>query len=206
HALSVFKSASLVVTGRHHGVYLSAMAGTPFIAFGSNTWKVEGTLELFSKSTGEVFSLLSPQNLNEEEIEQAQQENEKFYRLRERLKEKNELSTFYKLSKNKRVFFSRERADSEPELEPEHTELAKGVVLAVNCVPTEVEPGITGFLENLSVFLAQQGKVLIVASTAPIVSDTLNIIELPYNVTDYEKYYIYERADLEELNISSRSH
>ena len=36
----------LLVTARHHGVYLAIVAGVPFIAMGSNTHKVEGTLEM----------------------------------------------------------------------------------------------------------------------------------------------------------------
>lgn len=44
HALADIRSAQLVVTGRHHGVCLAAMAGVPFVACGSNTWKVEGLL------------------------------------------------------------------------------------------------------------------------------------------------------------------
>lgn len=45
-AVANLRTAGLVVTGRHHGVYLAAMAGVPFVALGSNTWKVEGLLDL----------------------------------------------------------------------------------------------------------------------------------------------------------------
>lgn len=45
-ALADFRQARLVVTGRHHGVCLALMAGVPFIACGSNTWKVQGLLDL----------------------------------------------------------------------------------------------------------------------------------------------------------------
>ncbi|MBS4085815.1 polysaccharide pyruvyl transferase family protein [Pseudomonas rustica] len=44
-ALKKFRAAKLVITGRHHAVYLALLAGTPFIALPSNTWKIEGTLE-----------------------------------------------------------------------------------------------------------------------------------------------------------------
>jgi hypothetical protein len=44
HALADLQAARLVVTGRYHGVCLAAMAGVPFVACGSNTWKVEGLL------------------------------------------------------------------------------------------------------------------------------------------------------------------
>lgn len=43
-ALADLRAARLIVTGRHHGVCLAAMAGVPFVACGSNTWKVEGLL------------------------------------------------------------------------------------------------------------------------------------------------------------------
>lgn len=44
HAVADVRAARLVVTGRHHGVCLAALAGVPFVAFGGNTWKVEGLL------------------------------------------------------------------------------------------------------------------------------------------------------------------
>lgn len=43
-ALRKLRGARLIVTGRHHGVYLALMARVPFVALPSNTWKVEGTL------------------------------------------------------------------------------------------------------------------------------------------------------------------
>jgi hypothetical protein len=46
HAVADFSQAGLIVTGRHHGVCLAGMAGVPFVALGSNTWKVEGMLKL----------------------------------------------------------------------------------------------------------------------------------------------------------------
>lgn len=46
HTIADWKRARAVITGRHHGVCLAAMAGIPFVALGSNTWKVEGLLSL----------------------------------------------------------------------------------------------------------------------------------------------------------------
>jgi polysaccharide pyruvyl transferase WcaK-like protein len=40
----IIKNASLVVTGRFHGVCLAMLAGRPFIAVSSNTHKIEGLL------------------------------------------------------------------------------------------------------------------------------------------------------------------
>lgn len=45
-----WKTADVIVTGRHHGVYVALMAGVPFVALASNTWKVEGVLEMVGLS------------------------------------------------------------------------------------------------------------------------------------------------------------
>ncbi|GDX96690.1 hypothetical protein LBMAG47_23550 [Planctomycetia bacterium] len=38
-------AARVVITGRHHGVYAAIVAGRPFVALASNTYKIEATLE-----------------------------------------------------------------------------------------------------------------------------------------------------------------
>lgn len=43
-ALRKIRGASLVVTARHHGLYLALMSKVPFVVLPSNSWKVEGTL------------------------------------------------------------------------------------------------------------------------------------------------------------------
>lgn len=40
------KTAKLLVTGRHHAVYAACRAETPFIAFGGNTHKIQGLIEM----------------------------------------------------------------------------------------------------------------------------------------------------------------
>jgi hypothetical protein len=45
-SLMKFRAAKLIITGRHHGVYLALMAKTPFIALPSNTWKIEGLIDI----------------------------------------------------------------------------------------------------------------------------------------------------------------
>lgn len=40
------RTASLFITARHHGVYLAALAGIPFVALPANTHKMEGLLQL----------------------------------------------------------------------------------------------------------------------------------------------------------------
>ncbi|HYG22022.1 MAG TPA: polysaccharide pyruvyl transferase family protein [Verrucomicrobiae bacterium] len=48
HAVANLSTAKLVITARHHGVYVAGLAGIPFVALGSNTWKIEGTLAMFN--------------------------------------------------------------------------------------------------------------------------------------------------------------
>ena len=45
HTVANLKTAKLYVTGRHHGVYLAAMAGIPFVPLPSNTHKIESLIE-----------------------------------------------------------------------------------------------------------------------------------------------------------------
>jgi len=58
--LKWLKTLDLYITGRFHGVCLSALAGTPFLAFASNAKKIEGILrnmrceELLIKSLDEI--------------------------------------------------------------------------------------------------------------------------------------------------------
>ncbi len=43
---STLSSADLLITARHHGIYLAALAGIPFVALPGNTHKIEGLIEL----------------------------------------------------------------------------------------------------------------------------------------------------------------
>jgi len=45
HFIAVLKTIGVYVTGRHHGIYACCAAKTPFVAFKSNTHKMEGLLE-----------------------------------------------------------------------------------------------------------------------------------------------------------------
>lgn len=44
-AVADWSAASIIITGRHHGVYLAARARKPFVALPSNTRKIEGLIE-----------------------------------------------------------------------------------------------------------------------------------------------------------------
>lgn len=39
------RTANMMFTGRHHGVYLAGMAGIPFVTVGSNSWKIESLIQ-----------------------------------------------------------------------------------------------------------------------------------------------------------------
>lgn len=92
--LARWSSARLVVTGRHHGVYLAAMAGVPFIALGSNTWKVEGNMAYFSALTGQDYRVQPPgEPLDAQTLERAIQ-TQRPAELREALMAQTPLPTF----------------------------------------------------------------------------------------------------------------
>jgi hypothetical protein len=40
------RKSAVLVTGRHHGICLAIVARVPFVALGSNTYKIEGTLQM----------------------------------------------------------------------------------------------------------------------------------------------------------------
>lgn len=46
---SLLRSVDLVVSGRYHVLIFGAMVGVPIVAKPSNTWKVEGVMELFGR-------------------------------------------------------------------------------------------------------------------------------------------------------------
>ncbi|MGE8517311.1 MAG: polysaccharide pyruvyl transferase family protein [Alcaligenes nematophilus] len=182
HALSIVKHARLVVTGRHHGVYLSALAGIPFLAMGSNTWKVEGTLELFKKHVGVDFPMLKLDQNIHAQLDTYSIAPDKTALLTQLLREKSRtLSTFDALIAKKSIYYRNNEHQNEPSL-------GNGIVLAINYVPTKIEPAITAFWEKLSEELAQSGRLLLVASTAELDSEQLNIIQIPFNFVDFHRH------------------
>lgn len=48
-AVEDLRGADVLVTGRHHGICFALKAGIPFVALPSNTWKIEGLLELIGR-------------------------------------------------------------------------------------------------------------------------------------------------------------
>lgn len=185
--LASLREARLVVTGRHHGVYLAALAGTPFIALGSNTWKVEGTLEMFQEATGHQFPFHCHGPVTMELIEEALDQPGRYRDLQEYLESSRPLETFSTLASAPSRPSA--RVDSGPGEDTGAEVLARGVVLAINCVPQDVAPNLKGFWECASRQLAERGMLLVIASTAPLRSEALNVIEIPYLMTDFARRY-----------------
>jgi SAM-dependent methyltransferase len=60
HAVADFRPALAVVTGRHHGACVALRAGVPFVTFPSNTWKIEGVLDMLDGYPREAADLSRP--------------------------------------------------------------------------------------------------------------------------------------------------
>lgn len=87
---AVLSTADIVVTARHHGVYLSAIAGVPFVALGSNTFKMEG---LLSRSGG--IAVTDPHvDAIRSSVDWASRNRPAFARFFEDILEKKPLTTF----------------------------------------------------------------------------------------------------------------
>jgi hypothetical protein len=94
HAQADFSQAGLIVTGRHHGVCLAGMAGVPFVALGSNTWKVEGMLKLLPGNLSACADLSElPKRCEEAFANPAQ-----FAEIKEFLRAQLPLTTFAKIA------------------------------------------------------------------------------------------------------------
>lgn len=66
------------------------------------------------------------------------------------------------------------------------SELARGLVLAVNCTPPEADPAVPAFWSALSAELAASGWQLVVASTVALEDPALQVIQIPYLLTEFQ--------------------
>lgn len=91
----------------------------------------------------------------------------------------------------------RPAADMAQPIEPRHPHPAaeappvvpgRGIVLALNFVPEEVEPGIHAFWQSASIALQAQGHSLVIASTTPM-DPALNSLPVPYLLTEFTTRY-----------------
>jgi len=85
--------AKVIITGRHHGVYLAGLAGIPIVAMPSNTYKVEGTLKMFS----EEISFCDTDDNLEEKMDYAINNPKIAKNFQAFLREQKPLATFDKL-------------------------------------------------------------------------------------------------------------
>ncbi len=99
HALADFSQAALIVTGRHHGVCLAGLAGVPFVALGSNTWKVEGMLKLLPGN----LSACADMSELPKRCEEAFNNRAVFGEIKQFLRAQLPLTTFEKLASCSRV-------------------------------------------------------------------------------------------------------
>lgn len=119
HAVADLAAARLVVTGRHHGVCLAGLAGVPFVALGSNTWKIEGLLELLPGQP----RLCNDLRQLRAHCQEAVRDPGKFVAIQNFLHAQRPLATFQKLSEES--FRARARAPRPPALatiDPAETE------------------------------------------------------------------------------------
>lgn len=195
-AVARFQAAERVVTGRHHGVYASLLAGTPFVAYASNTWKIEGTLEMFSEQFGVDFTGALRQPGEDPRETAGLPARREFERVGQALRNLHGLETFSLLA-------SRGAAVAVPAREPDDAAasapVARGIVLAVNYVPAAIAPEIIATWQALAQALAEQDAMLVILSTADMGDCGLNVIEVPYNIPAYPEFFHREGAGLADL-------
>jgi polysaccharide pyruvyl transferase WcaK-like protein len=89
-AVAAMGTARLVVTARHHGVYLALMAGVPFVPLESNSWKIRATVE----ALGLPVRLCTDHAGIVDQIEAATENSAAFAEAGERLRENLPLPLF----------------------------------------------------------------------------------------------------------------
>lgn len=97
HAVADLRTARLVVTARHHGVCLAAMAGVPFVALQSNTWKVEGLLEVLPGD----LSICTDLGTLPQACERALRSADTFTKIKQFVNAKRPLDTFAALASHR---------------------------------------------------------------------------------------------------------
>ncbi|MBL8386760.1 MAG: FkbM family methyltransferase [Hydrogenophaga sp.] len=67
--------------------------------------------------------------------------------------------------------------------------LAGGLVLAMHCVPAEVDPRVEAFWSALAQALAQRGHALMLLSTTPVNDPALHVIDMPFELTGFVRHF-----------------
>lgn len=86
-------TADIVISGRHHGNYFAAKAGVPFICMPSNTYKIEGFIELLD----EDIPLVSKTSELSDAIEYVSTRRDMFKRIQDKVEHQRPLSLFNRL-------------------------------------------------------------------------------------------------------------
>jgi hypothetical protein len=94
-AVATIATSRMVVTSRHHGVYLAALAGRPFVALRGSTWKVQGFLDALGGNLPIVESIFDLRAA----IERIDQWRPVFEAAQARLREAAELQHFAPLGR-----------------------------------------------------------------------------------------------------------
>ncbi len=86
---------------------------------------------------------------------------------------------------------------------------ANGVVLAMHCVPADVDPSVEMFWSRLAAALARRGRVLVLLSTASVADPALQVVGMPFALTAFARHYAAAPAvapsagiDVDEESIS----
>jgi polysaccharide pyruvyl transferase WcaK-like protein len=90
------RHSRVLITGRHHGVCLAIAAGLPFVALGSNTYKIEGMWEMLGNDRLYCVSLTDVHEARAWAVDHAGM----FERLLERVTGGEPLSTFRALGRD----------------------------------------------------------------------------------------------------------
>ena len=88
-------TANVIISGRHHGNYFAIKSGTPFVCLPSNTFKVEGLVDMLGEQVPVVKDIKSLRD----GIEYVTARPEMFKRIQAKVKEQHPLSTFSELGK-----------------------------------------------------------------------------------------------------------
>ena len=67
--------------------------------------------------------------------------------------------------------------------------LASGLVLAMHCVPADVDPRVERFWSALARSLAECGHTLVLLSTTGVQDPSLHVIDMPYELTGFSEKY-----------------
>lgn len=67
--------------------------------------------------------------------------------------------------------------------------LSNGLVLAMHCVPAEVDPAVEAFWSALAAALAQRGHTLVLLSTAAVRDPSLQVIDMPFELTAFSRRF-----------------